>query len=188
MDKDLHPKILDSNSVWTESQSVRKCPNQEIGGPLRRLIYQIYSLEDVKIVGRRLDQGFGDGWKHSHDVLQQKSQRSMTKMFLVPSLLIVPLSAIRRRLALIGRRIVLEPTPLKRRSITPLVRRMPKRTRMGIVGSSPRWTSVCRVIFWMRRTWLDMRSSSEENRRTIPYMDQRMQGHLLDAKDLAGQA
>ena len=25
-----------------------------------------------KIVGRRLDQGFGDGWKHSHDVVQQK--------------------------------------------------------------------------------------------------------------------
>ena len=140
-----------------------------------------------KIVGRRLDQGFGDSWKHSHDVVQQKSQRSMTKMFLV-ILLIVPLSAIRRRLALIGRRIVLEPTPLKRRSITPLARRMPKRTRMGIVGQSPRWTSVCRVIFWMRRTWLDMRSSSEGNHRTVPYMDQRMQGHLLDAKDLAGQA
>ena len=35
----------------------------------------------------------GDGWKHSHDVVQQKRQRSMTKMFLV-ILLIVPLSAI----------------------------------------------------------------------------------------------
>ena len=151
MDKDLHSKILDSNSVWAESQAVRKCPNQEIGGPLRRLIYQICSLENVKIVGRRLDQGFGDSWKHYHDVVQQKSQRSMTKMFLV-ILLIVPLSAIRRRLALTGRRIVLEPTPLKRRSITPLAKRMPKRTQMGIVGPSPRWTSVCRVIFWMRRT------------------------------------
>ena len=39
MDKDLPPKILDSNSVWAESQAVRKGPNQEIGGPLRRLIH-----------------------------------------------------------------------------------------------------------------------------------------------------
>ena len=119
-------------------------------------------------------------------VVQQKNQKSMTKMFLV-ILLIVPLSAIRRRLALIGRRIVLAPTPLAGRSITSLARRMPKRTQTGIVGPSPRWTSVCRVIFWMRRTWLDRRSSSEGNRRTVAEMDQRKQGHLLDAKDLAGQ-
>ena len=65
----------------------------EIGGPLRRLIHQTCSLEDVKSFGGRLDQGFGGGWKLFHNVVQQKSQRSRTKIVLV-ILLIVPLSAI----------------------------------------------------------------------------------------------
>ena len=60
---------------------------------------------------------------------------------------------------------------------------MPKRTLMGIVGPAyagsssgcegpgwnrrsssgplPRWTSVSRVIFWMRRTWLDRRAAAK---------------------------
>ena len=131
------------------------------------------SLEDVTSFGRRLDQVL--------DVVQQKSQRSMTKIFLV-ILLIVPVLAMRRRLALIGRRIVLEPKPLAGRSITLLARRMPKRTQKGIVGLSPRWTSVCRIIVWMQRTWLDRRSSSEGNRRTIAYRDQLKQDHVLDCR------
>ena len=30
MDKDLPSKILDSNSIWAESQAVRKCPNHTV--------------------------------------------------------------------------------------------------------------------------------------------------------------
>ena len=65
MDKDLPSKILDSNSVWAESQAVRKCPNQEIGGPLRRLIYQICSLEDVK----SLEEGWTKGLETAGNIL-----------------------------------------------------------------------------------------------------------------------
>ena len=139
-----------------------------------------------EIVWEKAGSSIGGGWKHPHDVVQQKSQRSMTKMFLV-LLLIVPVSAMWRRLALIGRRSDLEPTPLAGRSITPLARRMPKRTQRGIVGPSPIWTSVCRIIFWMRRTWLDRRSSSEGNRRTIAEMDQRKQDHLLEQQQNASK-
>ena len=59
MDKDLPSKILDSSSVWAGSQAVRKCPNQEIGGPLRGLIYQIRSLEDVKSLEEGWTKGLG---------------------------------------------------------------------------------------------------------------------------------
>ena len=119
-----------------------------------------------EIAWEKAGPSIGGGWKHSYDVVQQKSQRSMTKIFLV-TLLIVPVLAMWRRLNLIGQRIVLEPKPLAGRSITPLARRMPKRTQKGIVGLSPIWTSVCRIIVWMQWTWLDRCSSSEGNRRTI---------------------
>ena len=65
MDKDLPTKILDSNSVWAESQVVRKCPNQEIGGPLRRLIYQICRLEDEK----SLEEGWTKGLETAGNIL-----------------------------------------------------------------------------------------------------------------------
>ena len=117
-----------------------------------------------EIVWEKVGPSIGGGWKHSHDVVQQKSQRSMTKMFLV-ILLIVLVLAMWRRLALIGRRIVLEPTPLAGRSITPLARRDgpayagsssgcegPGWTGAAavkvIVGPSPRGTSLSRIIFW----------------------------------------
>ena len=132
----------------------------EMGGRLRRLVHQTRNLEDVKSFGGRLDQGFGGGWKLPGDVVQQKSQRRRTKIVLV-IMLIVPLSASVRRFILIGRRIVREPTPLAGRSITPLARRMPKRTLRRVVGPSPRWTSGSRVAFWTRRTWLDRCSSNE---------------------------
>ena len=65
MDKDLSSKILDSNSVWAESQAVRKCSNQETGGPLRRLIYQICRLEDVK----SLEEGWTKGLETAGNIL-----------------------------------------------------------------------------------------------------------------------
>ena len=65
MDKDLPTKILDSNSVWDKSQVVRKCPNQEIGEPLRRLIYQICRLEDEK----SLEEGWTKGLETAGNIL-----------------------------------------------------------------------------------------------------------------------
>ena len=44
----------------------------EIGGLLRRFVYETHSLHDMEPFGGRLNQGFGGRWKLLGYVFQQK--------------------------------------------------------------------------------------------------------------------